>query len=168
MLRKDRLGIRRLQEEQRVVAISQFVQSEDGSRLGGKAAGFPHLELLEVAQDHPAGRGDACRGIRGLLPVALSLILRLRQRYAGGLHLDDQGSGPVQVHEPRGRPEVFEQGADLLPVRAVAGEELVEEGLRLGALRPGVVAPTSHEGAKGLLNLGTAEHRQISRSESPA
>lgn len=62
----------------------------------------------------------------------------------------------------------LELGTHLTPVGAVAGEQLVQKSLCLSFLTTVIATPLGHKFGEGRLNLETATHGQISRTESPA
>ena len=168
VLREHRLGRLGLQKEQGVVTVGQLLEREPRARLVREAPRLPDLELAEITGDDEARCRDVRGRIRRLLPVANSLILGLLQRHRRRLHLDDEVRRPEEIHEPRGCCEVLELGAHLAAVGAVAGEQLVQEGLGFGLFAARISRPFGHKFGKGCLNLETAAHGQMSRTESPA
>lgn len=81
------------------------------------------------------------------------------------LHLDDAAPRPDQINEAAGL-RLLERG-DLSAILAVASEELAQERLGLGALRPLVHAPAFRERYKPLPDL-LARQRQIGADLTPA
>lgn len=135
------------EEEQRLVAVGQLVQGELRARTVREAARLPHLELPERAE-HDVRRGGPARpGIRRRPPVVQRLPSVLRQpvRFGRRLHLDDNHARQMHIHDPHRGMRVLEDRAQISAVRAVAGDELVEEALRLAPLGAGVVPPASRE-----------------------
>ena len=108
VFREHGLARFRLQEKQRVIAIGKFGEGESDARLVRKPPRLPDLEFAEVAGDHETGGGDVFRGVRGLLPVALALVLGLVEGNLRRLHLHDEDARPVQVHESGRGLEILE------------------------------------------------------------
>ena len=132
------------QEEQRVEVVGQLDEIEGDARLGVDGAWLPHLEAVEGTEDDVTGRRAG--GRTGALPVAEHLLAMLGEApdLARALHLDDAHARPEQVHEAA-LGALLEAHTRLAAVGAVAGEQIVEERLRLAALRPRVAAPGGGE-----------------------
>lgn len=154
------------QEGEGVVAIWEVCQVERGHRRVGVGAVLPDLEAPEVADDDEPGSSPAACEVRGGSPGPLDLLLRRLDRHRRGLHLDQADLRPVQIHESGGRYVELELSTGHPPVRAVALEELVQEGLGLGLLGACVVTPAGHEVTQAALDL-LAAGRQGQRSRSP-
>ncbi len=150
-------------EHERVGALGKLAQLEFRAGLARKRAGLPDLEALKRAQHHVPRRRDVALGLSRVLPVVEGLAPMRRQtgRLGGALHLDQAHPRPDEVEE---LPllGVLEPGTDRPAVSAVAREQLVEERLRLGALRAAVGAPLPRELDERATNL-LARQRHVGR-----
>src|SRR5581483_5818878 len=113
------------EEAQRLVLLRKGVEIERRHRTVPVNPRLEHLEPAERADD------DVTSGLPGppadVLPVLESLLAVSGEVacLARALHLDDADSRPDHVDDP-GAGRILEVG-DVLPVDAVAGEQLVEE-----------------------------------------
>jgi hypothetical protein len=64
----------------------------------------------------------------------------------------------MQIHEARAAAVVLKLCADEPTVDALTGKQVVQVGLRLGALSSGIVTPPPDERPQGGLNLLAATH----------
>jgi hypothetical protein len=153
------------EEEQCLVPVRKVVQGERHPRLDRTLPRLPDLEPLEGAQ-HNVRRGRAFRGHIGGVPPVPQRLLAVAVKHVRrprSLHLDDDHAWQQQVHDPGGGVRLLEHCAGVLAVAAVAGEQLVEEGLRLAPLGASVVTPAPGERHQRLPDLLPAAHAQKSR-----
>ena len=142
----DEDGLLVCQEQQRVVAIGQLDELEGGSRIAWEAAGLPYLEALEGAQDDEPWSWYPALRVGGVAPVVQRLLAVLAESFClrWRLHLDDADAGPQHVEEAT-LLRCLKDRARFATVCPVAGEQLVEEGLGLGALAAFVERPVGRE-----------------------
>jgi hypothetical protein len=140
------------EEVQRVEIVREIDEIEHEPRFRVDRARLPDLETVERAQHHVPRRGR--RGRARLLPVMQELSAMLWEPGDLGrpLHLDDADARPEQVHEAA-RSVILKPRAGRLAIDAVALEKLVQERLRLGALRTLVPAPVRRELGEATPNL---------------
>lgn len=123
------IGLPVREEQQRVEVLRELgeFEGDPGRRVHGTR--LPDLEAVEGAQYDVPRRGHL--GRPGIAPVVegLHAVLIEAPGLARPLHLDDADTRPEHVHESPGAGGVLEAGAHLLPVRAVAREELRQERL---------------------------------------
>lgn len=152
------------EEEQRVIALGELLDRERQTRLLREAAGLEDLEPMERADDHVGRRGHAVVGVGRVLPVLDRLLAMLRQAVAlgGRLHLEQADARPQQVHEATVLRRL--ELSDLLALGAVAGEELVQEGLCPTPLAAVVLAPVGGEPAQVRADLIALQGHERRRS----
>lgn len=142
---EDRLVCWAGKKQKRVVLVGQVDEVQNEAGLLREGAWLPDLHPAEGADHDEARCGNASLVIGGLDPVAQRLLTMLRQalRLARRLHLDQADARPDQVEEAASLWLL--EVRDICATRAIAGEELVEEGLRLGAFTAFVDAPMGGE-----------------------
>jgi hypothetical protein len=158
-------GLVAREELERVVLLRQLAQLERTARSLGEPAGLPDLEPAKRTEDDEPWSLDAELGVGGITPVVerLRAVAGQASRLRRCLHLDQADSRPDQIDESAGLRLL--EPRDAVTLLAVAGEQLVEEGLSLRALRALVDAPPRRERLEAAPYLLSAQAHAGRRSD---